>query len=462
MTGTQTFEARTALGLAAAVATLAAVRFRPAFRATARDFDRVYLAVFASTRLLLFAVTFLVLRLPVRGDLPSYYLQEAWWRLAGGVPYRTFPSSYAPLSSFLYAAVYSIHRSPLTLVLFAIVAEIAAAWVWLRVLDGVAPEHTARTAALLCLFHPISLQYVTIDGQNNVLISLFLALAFLALLRGRPATSGALIGASIAVVKFLPLLFTPAFVLYARRQGFAWAVACSTVILLVYGYFLLALRAPVFDVFSREGDLKTAGGLPYLVESISGRDFHLKLWDRLLLLVLAALVVRVAVLAWRASSLSSAAQTIATQTIAAQTRGTQTRATQTRATLFSLGAFLLALMALAKKTWPTYSLMLLFPLALAVAATAARPRGWLQRSAIALFAVFGVLSVTVHSFWASILNQAPFSELHASLRAGQLSAWVLLLLEVALSAAYAWLALVCIREEAACTGQKEAPAPFFG
>ncbi len=427
MTGVQTFEARAVLGTVGAVATVAAVRWQPAYRAVPRRFDRAYLAVFAAVRLLLFTLVFVVLRLPVRGDLPSFYMQEAWARLAGKVPYRDFLSSYAPLSSYLYAAVYGVHKSPVTLVLFAVLVEIAAAALWLRVLHCTAPERIARAAALLCLFNPISLQYVTIDGQNNVLISLLLAGAVLALLRGRRAVSGVWVGVAIAAVKFLPLLFTPSFVLYARRRGIAWAAGCAAVVGAVYGFFQVVLHAPVLSVFSREGDLKTAGGLPYLVESISGIDFGLKVWDILLLCVLAALVCRVAVLAWRGREM--------------------VLVSEARATMASMSVLLLTLMALAKKTWPTYSLMVLFPLALAVAATAAGRRGLWQRSAAGGFAVFSLLSVTVHSFWASILTQAPALLLHVELKSGSGPAWTALVLELCLFAAYMWLILLLLRQE---------------
>ncbi len=385
--------------------------------------------MFAASRLLLFAVVFLLFRLPVRGDLPSFYMQEAWRRLEGKVPYRDYLSSYAPLSSYVYAAVYRVHPSPVTLVLFAVLVEIAAAALWLRVLNQVVPERVARGASLLCLFNPISLQFVTIDGQNNVIISFFLALAFLALLRRRSAASGAWVGASIAVVKFLPLLFVPSFVLYSRRRGGAWAAGCLALVLAVYGCFQFVLHAPVLSVFLREGDLKTAGGLPYLVESITGLDLGLKLWDVLLLVALGALVCRVAWLVWRRSG--------------------GVLVGEARATMVSISVFLLTLMALAKKTWPTYSLMVLFPLGLAVAATAAGRRSLWQRSAVVLFGVFSLLSVTVHSFWASVLVQAPAPLLHLLLGFDSGSAWVLLLLEMCLFAAYAWLVAVCLRRESA-------------
>lgn len=427
MTGEQTFVARAVLGVTAGAATVVAVGWRRGYEIAADTFYRSYFAVFAGVRLLLFAVVFLVLKLPVRGDLPSFYMQEAWWRLAGRVPYRDFPSSYAPLSAYLYGAVYSVHPSPLTLVLFAVLVEIAAAVFWVRVLRAVVPEGTARMAALLCLCNPISLQFVTVDGQNNVLISFFLALSFWLLLRKRAVLSGASVGLAIASVKFLPLLFMPAFVLSLRRKGVAWAGGCVATVVAVYGYFAWVLRAPVLDVLTREGDLKTAGGLPYLVESISGVDFGMKVWDRLLLAVLVGLVGRLAWLARRRVPVGFAGAV--------------------RATMPALGVFLLVMMALAKKTWPTYSVMVLFPLAMVVAGAVREGRGWLARMAVWLFVLFSVLSVTVHSFWASVLVQAPFYLLHAELVGRVWQAWVLLGLEMLLFAMYGWLIWLCMQEE---------------
>lgn len=432
MTGMQTLEARAALGVVALAATLAVSRSSTLSHLPERRFDRVYLLLFAGVRLFLFALIFLVLRLPVRGDVVGYYVPELLERLHGGVPYRDFGSSYAPLASYGNAALYRLHASPLTLVLFAILVENVAAAVWLRVLRLCVSNRTAQLAALLCLVNPVSLQFVTVDGQNNVLISLFLALAVLALRKESAARSGGWLAVAISTVKFLPLLCVPSFVAYAGRDRRRWLAAFGATLLVVYGFFQFVLHAPVLSAFGREGGIKSASGLPYVVEAVTGHDFGLRLWDGLMLALLAGLVLRTLLLVrrWQMLGLDSSSAAGA----------------QLRAVMASATGLLVTLMAFSKKTWPTYTEIVLFPLALAVATRVSARR---TRAAVVWFGVFSVLAVTAQSVWASVLNQAPALLLHAELVKGQLSAWAFLALELALLLLYVWLIRVCLREERA-------------
>ena len=427
MSGVNSLLARALLGLFAAAVTLALPRFRRVDAWGDSSFRRRYLFAFAGIRLLLFSLVFLVLHISPRGDLPGIYLSEFQARLAGGVPYRDYASSYAPLFSYLYAPVYRLGVSPLTVILFSIAIEVLTAAIFLRFMPRVLTGRQTRLAALLCLFNPISLQFVTIDGQNNVLIGLALALALLWLADNRAALSGASVGLSIASVKFLPLLFTPVFPLFLRKRATAWIAGCAAVVAAVYGYFQLVLHAPVLQAVEREGGIKTAGGLPFLVETVSGFDLGRVGWDTLLLLALAAVLA----VAWQ----------LARHTVPGS-RGALAAAT------FLLPSLLLTMMALGKKTWPTYTEMVLFPTAMAVAAASLdhkagdRP----QWSGTWLLAAFSLLSVTAHSVWASLLGQATAKQVHALLAAGSGPAWLFLLLEVALLGGYAALVWVCLAQ----------------
>lgn len=410
-------------------------QWRPAYQVSARVFDRAYLVAFTAVRLLLFALIFLVLRLPVRGDVVGYYVPEVLARLHGGVPYRDFASSYAPLNSYLNAAVYAVHSSPLALILLAVLAECAAAVVWLRVLRLSVPDGTARLAALLCLINPVSLQFVTVDGQNNALLSLLLGLAVLALVHGRATLAGMWFGAGIAAIKFLSLLFTPSFFAYVGRARWRWAGGAALVIAAVYGYFQAVLHAPVLEVFGREGKIKSASGFPYLVEALTGHDFGLRLWDTLLLLLLAALVLQSMRLATRANA-----------------GGLPFRV---RGLMASSAGLMLMLMAFSKKTWPTYTVIVLFPIAIAVASHVGRSGA--RRCTVWLFGVFSLIAVTAQSVWASVLNQAPAPQLHQAMLMGDGAALVFYALELILFALYLWLIVLCLREELAA-GQAPAIA----
>ena len=370
-------------------------------------------------------MVFLLLRITPRGDLPGIYIGEIQSHLNGRVPYRDYASSYAPLFPYLYGPVYRLLASPLTLIVASILVEIATAAIFLRFMPRVLTEAQTRTAALLCLLNPISLQFVTIDGQNNVLIGLFLALALLWITEKRGALSGGALGFSIASVKFLPLLFVPVFPLFLRRRAATWVAGCASVVVAVYGYFILVLHAPVLQAAQREGDIKSAGGLPFLVETIAGRDFGRTGWDVLLLCVLAGIFLAALRVARRTPP--STREAFASLT-------------------FLLPALLLTLMGLGKKTWPTYTEMVLFPLAMVVAASVDVPvRTRSLQSVLWLMGAFSLLSVVAHSVWSSILGQSGALQVHMDLRAGDGTAWVFLLLEAALFATYAALAWQCLR-----------------
>ena len=427
MTGTQTLLARTVLGCVAAAATVLLPRFGRAYTWSDGDFRKRYLLAFSGVRFLLFGFVFLLLRIAPRGDLPGIYVGELKAYLAGAVPYRDYASSYAPLFPYLYGPLYRLHPSALTIIACSILVEIATAVIFLRWMPRVVSESRARFAALLCLCNPISLQFVTVDGQNNVVIGLFLALALLWSTRKRAAWSGASLGMSIASVKFLPLLFFLVFPMFLRRGWLKWVAGCAAVVGLVYGTFAFALHAPVLQAAQREGEIKSAGGLPFLVETIAGRDLGRLGWDGLLLLALGAVLL----LGWRL----------------ARRCEPESRAALAGAA-FLLPALLLTVMALGKKTWPTYTEMVLFPLSMAVAVAATGRSGEFRRGAVWLVGVFSLLSVTAHSVWSSVLQQATAPRVHTLLRAGDAWAWAFLLLEIGLFSAYAALAGLCLRAAA--------------
>jgi hypothetical protein len=93
-------------------------------------------------------------------------------------------------------------------------------------------------------------------------------------------------------------------------------------------------------------------------------------------------------------------------------------------------------MLFAKKSWPAYIMLTLFPVSLLI-------RGITRQVA---FALFGVLCVTVHSYWASLLWQFTATDLHAGLVGGNLSCLLFFLMELLLMAGYTWLFVESIRE----------------
>jgi len=411
MTGEQTLLARAALGLAAGGVTVWLGGSRRLRSLSRRQFDRTLYAAFAASRLGLFGLIFVVFGVVPRGDVPAYYFDQGLRVLVGQVPYRDFVSSYAPLHSYVDAGLIVMWHTPLAIMLFSVLAELLLLPLWMRLGREFLAEQELRLASLLYLASPVSLQFVTIDGQDNAVIAVLIAAAMLLVWRSRAVAAGAVFGAAVAAVKFLPLLYAPAiFVAVPRR----WRVVLGAVLVCgaVYGGFAM-LHLPVLQPLFAEGDLRSAGDLPYLVEALLGVTLPARLTDACLLLVLVGVFVRVGRAANRASL-----------------------EVRMRALTWGMAAVTLAFLAVSKKSWPPYLMLALFPVCLAAAGGGGseRRRGF----RVVLFVLFEFVAVTEHSYWASVFLQAGSARLHGSLVAGRPDAWTLLGVEVLLVSGYAW------------------------
>ncbi|GGH10346.1 glycosyltransferase 87 family protein [Silvibacterium dinghuense] len=421
MTGIQTLAARGLLGLAGALATPLVARMARRDAGAGERWDRVFLAVFALSRLLLYGLVFGLLHLAPRGDIPAFYYPQALHVLAGQRPYRDFISSYAPLHSYLDAAAVLLWHSPLAIILLAVLAEIAMMATWSAVTRGFIPGHSGRTARWLYLVSPLSVMFVTVDGQNNVLIGLLLALAVLLALRERRALSGISYALSACVVKFLSLIYLPVFVLTMRRWS-AWLAGTLLTLAVVYGSFA-AMHLPIQQPLTAEGDHRGAGCLPYVIEVLAGRQLSGHLWDGLLVLALLLILGLILIV-----SRSHEAQRIAME---------KWRGVQLYLLLHGMTAMTIAVLLLSKKSWPTYVLMALFPLCVLVAQS--RPL------TIWLFGLFQCVAVVEHSFWASILSQPDSVQMRTLLSAGNHAAFVQMGLEILLLAGYVLFLGIAVR-----------------
>ncbi len=331
------------------------------------------------------------------------------------LPYRDFLSSYAPLHSYLDALFISLWHTPLAIILASVLVELLLLPMWLGLGRRLFDESTLRTAALLYVASPISLQFVTVDGQDNVLIALLLAGALLLMLRSRAFCSGVLFGLSAAAIKFLPLLFAPVFLVAAPRRA-RWALGAVSTLAVIYGGALL-LRLPVLQPLTSEGVMQSAGNLPYLLESLDGLALGPRWIDSLLLIVLTSICGLSARRGLRSSPEAAM-----------------------RLLLFAMCALTLALLLFSKKSWPPYLMLCLFPVCLLVASLARRSR-W----AIVAFACFGIVAVTEQSIWASLLLQAPSLTLHRALSTGSHTAQLFFGVHLLLIAGYGWLLCAALR-----------------
>jgi hypothetical protein len=412
LTGQQTLIARGALGVLAGVASFAAV-YNPRLRELASaPFDRLVTVAFVISRLGLFGLIFLVFRIAPRGDIPAYYWPEALSVLHGLLPYRDFNSSYAPLHPYLDALSVTLWHSPLAIILLAILVEAMLLPLWLRFGRELLSEQELRTGALLYLTSAISLQFVSIDGQDTVIISVLLTLTLFLLARHRVLRSGAAAGVSVAAIKFLPLIYAPAFFVATPRR-WRWAAGFALPIVAVYGTFVL-MRLPILTPLAQEGNLKCAGNVPFLIESLLGVTLPSRLWDALLV----AAFTLIYFLVLRAS------------------RGTALPG-QLRAITFAAAALTLALVLFSKKSWPPYLMLSLFPICLLA--------GLRSRIQVIALASFSLIAVVEHSYWSTLLHQLTAQEFHQGLRSGQATYFVFLALQLLLLAGYGWLLAASLR-----------------
>jgi hypothetical protein len=408
MTATQTLIARAALGVVTASAGFIAVSIERFRAGSSRTFDRFANATFVVSRFGLYGLLFFVLHLTPRGDIPAYYFPEASAALHGALPYRDFASSYAPLHSYLDGAAILLWRSPLAIILLAILFEAVLLPVWLKLGRELFSEQSVRTAAILYIASPISLQFVAVDGQDNVIVALFLALAILCLLKHRAAVSGALVALGVVCIKFLPLLYFPAFFLVARNRV-RWFLGFAGVLAVGYGGFAL-LHLPLLSPLMRQGDLKTASNLTYVIESVCGVDIPSRVGDVLFLLILAAIFVLIARALRRASEVD-----------------------RLRILVFGIAALTLALLVFSKKSWPPYLMFALFPINFLLT------EGSRRRLRLAAFALFSMIAVVVQSYWATVFAQPLAPAFHRMLLTRQPAVLFFLGLQVLVVAGYLWL-----------------------
>jgi hypothetical protein len=396
------------------------------FRAgNARHFDRAAELALGLSRAGLYVLVFFVLHIAARGDVVGFYFPEAERALHGAVPYVNLLTSYAPLHPYLDGVAVLLWRSPLSIVLLAIVFELLLLPVWLGFARAFFSEQQVRTATLLYIASPISLQFVATDGQDNVIIAVLLALAVYCVYRGRTLLSGAAVGLGVIFVKFLPLLFVPVFAMGVSRQlsrRVRWLAGLALVLVLGYAPFAL-LHGNLLYPLLFEGQERTASNLPYVVEAVLGLGAHPRAEDGLLLLTIAG------ILAVSAKALY----------------GAELEA-RVRVMTFAPAALTLALLMLSKKSWPPYLMLVLFPLCLLFG------EGRYRGVRTLAFGIFSVLAVFVHSLWATVFQQALAPELHAMLAAGRPSALAFLLLQVLLVGGYLWLLAACVLQVARAGG----------
>ncbi|HEV2105424.1 MAG TPA: hypothetical protein VGU27_06795, partial [Candidatus Eisenbacteria bacterium] len=154
-------------------------------------------------------------------DLRATLLPQAHAALAGGVPYRDYASAFSPLLPPLLAAT-TLVAGRLGPPLLFLAADLAA-WRALAAGEGEAGEAAWAYVAMPVVWYPL-IRYQ--DG--GALGAMFVALAFVAMRRGRAAAAGLALAGGLLFTRPLFLLPALACLLGApagRRRMAAWAAA---------------------------------------------------------------------------------------------------------------------------------------------------------------------------------------------------------------------------------------------
>ncbi len=353
-----------ALGVGSIVALMLLGTWSRLYELSDRSFTRIATVFAVASRLTVFAVLFLILKREPQSDVFAYYYPQAGHALLGQVPYRDFYSSYAPLFPYLMAGAVFLWNTPRSIVLFAVLVELVSLPLWLRVARDAVGERKARLATLLYLLSPLPLVNVAINGQNQVFISLLLALSLFFLSLGRPFASGLWIGASLVSIKILGVLAAPPPFLGAGARKGRWLLGFVLFPLVIYGA-LVALGVDVLTPLRAESKTWSSGNLPYLLRTL-GVGFS----DASTTLLVGATLAGVSLL------------------------GLWSRAGDAKSTRIYLAALLLLTFLLfSKKAYTNYLVMGFFPICLLVAA---RSPGLRELGA---FGLFGLVAVLEPSLW---------------------------------------------------------------
>lgn len=234
--------------------------------------DRVFLWRAVSLQLALglglFVALYGVGNEQVSSDVPSYYLPAARAVLAGQLPLRDFPSSYAPLFAYVGAALISLWNSGKAFALFAILMNVLALVWWHAAALECFGQQTARQASLLYATSG-HLLVQSLLGTNQVWIAALLGGSTLLIVRRRNAASGLLQALAICATKFLAGLFWPALAI-CSAQRMRWLGAAALAGAAVYAAFGLA-GADLLSPIRSQSELLSSGNLPYLLDPVLSR-----------------------------------------------------------------------------------------------------------------------------------------------------------------------------------------------
>jgi hypothetical protein len=213
-------------------------------------------------RSVVFGVFFWVLGFTAQSDVLTYY-SDAKHAMRGEMIYREFVSTYGPLFTYTNGLALFLWDSPKTIVLLAILVELASFPLWLFLARLALGEDVARSSVLLYVLSPVPLFIIGVNGQNQGLCAAYLAVIVFLLTTGRNGLAGLVMGLSIPGVKFVTALFAPLMWAFANRRRIFFT-ACLVCPILIYG-FLLLKGANITVPLQMQLNDQTSGNLPFLI-----------------------------------------------------------------------------------------------------------------------------------------------------------------------------------------------------
>ena len=234
-----------------------------------RSFQVGALALQVFPALALFVALYVVGHQEPTSDVPAYYLPAARAVLAGQVPFRDFPLSYAPGFPYVGAALAALWNSGKMFALFAILVNGAALLWW----HSAATAHFDRSLVRHCTVLYASSGHVLVLallGSNQAWVSAGLAASALLMSRNQEGGAGFVQAAAACTTKVLAHLFWPVQWICAQHRA-RWLLAAVIPTALLYGAFVFLGAGPgLLYPLRHEGALISPGNLPYLLDLVLG------------------------------------------------------------------------------------------------------------------------------------------------------------------------------------------------
>ncbi|HEX5166977.1 MAG TPA: hypothetical protein VFV93_16340 [Thermomicrobiales bacterium] len=208
-------------------------------------------------------------------DTANMFPHDIYFPPVGG-DWRDYPAPYGPVWVWLSALVTWLaggHQlaALLALKLIAIAAHLgSAALVWQLTREISGSERRAAWALLAYGWNPLTITHFALDAHNDALMVLFLLAAIWLMRRCRPDLAFPALVLAV-LVKFVPVLLAPLFLLAARhqpRRALLGIVAAFGLAVLAYAPLWDGIDT--FDAVRKQSDLRTSSPLTLLHFYVNG------------------------------------------------------------------------------------------------------------------------------------------------------------------------------------------------